>query len=672
MYKGDLYIHMTYEENNLMKKSHFLILTLAILILFIIQSTGTLVESIYILDLMTSGLDAKALGVLFFFVPLIFLPFYKRNPRLMIWVLFGLLLISRGIVPYLSTTNRLLASGIATGASFSLFFLLITSRLVMSRSSSIGLALAVALSAMLRTLGHGIEPSLTPAGGWIGWVLGVALGGCLYLTQAAPMPDARPRGGKRTIPLLGLYLVLTLVYFSISAPAVIARWTESNYTLIVTAVSLFSIGWAWMATNKPDWIDIVSPRLLLGWNVLFMISLTLTLLAQRVPFPTTLESAPLVVGAPNALQMIPLGFMLLLFPVLFLDFQVFIQNIQTPSPSAASLVPGILIGGFSLIILVFVNIFSNVWGYIKPISPPFRNTFWLAYFILSAAICLLIWRSVAVHPESEKENASSYSWVWSSLLTLVFLVTLLFALPTPHVSVDAATKTSLRLMTFNTQQSNDKLGEKSYVAQLALIQQVSPDLLALQETDSTRISLNNNDYVRYFADKLGYYSYFGPKTVAGTYGTAILSKFPLSNTQTIFMYSDKDETGVAEAEINVAGLTFTVYNVHPDSSDPAMIGFARTMIAISQGKPYVILMGDHNLRDYEEAYKLLDGVFTNAWTSVYHSEISPDGVDMSGENRIDHIFLSTNLTAVNPTYILPPASATDHAVHWTDIVWSNR
>ena len=62
--------------------------------------------------------------------------------------------------------------------------------------------------------------------------------------------------------------------------------------------------------------------------------------------------------------------------------------------------------------------------------------------------------------------------------------------------------------------------------QLALIRQVSPDILALQESDSTRISLNNNDYARYYAGKLGYYSYYGPKTLTGTYGTALLSKYP--------------------------------------------------------------------------------------------------------------------------------------------------
>ena len=191
-------------------------------------------------------------------------------------------------------------------------------------------------------------------------------------------------------------------------------------------------------------------------------------------------------------------------------------------------------------------------------------------------------------PAPETEPAGTRSWVWAVSLAVIFVVTLVFALPTSHVQVDATGKPSLRAMTFNTQQSNDEFAEKSFEAQLALIRQVSPDILAMQETDSTRISLNNNDYVRYFADNLGYYSYYGPKPVAGTFGTAILSKYPLLNTRTVFIYSDKDETGVAEAEVEVAGLRFTIYDVHPDSSDPAMLAFAQTILARSQDKPYVI------------------------------------------------------------------------------------
>ena len=654
-----------------MKKPLFVVIAFAILLLFIIQSIGTLVESIYILDLMNSNLDEKALGVLFFFVPLLLLPFFKKHARLPVWILFAVLFVARGLTPYLNTANRLTASGIATAASLSLFFLLITSWPTLGRWAPAGLALAVGLSSMLRTTGHGIEFSLTDAGGWVGWVLGLLLGLCLVLSNLKREPATPQMGGKRTAPILGTYLILTLVYFSVSAPAVIARWTEGNYTLIVSAVSLLSLGWAWISINRPVVFERISPPLLVAWNLLFTLSLTLTLLAHRVSFPPTLDSQAVVVGSPNLLQMVPLGLMLLLFPVLFLDLQVFLRQMQTSDMPPRSLVPGILLGSFLLILLIFINIFSNVWGYIDPISPIFRNTYWLTYFLLSGGISLLVWFALRSKPAPENEPTSPYSWVFSALLAVIFLTTLVFALPSKRVQVDAAGKTSLRAMTFNTQQSNDEFAEKSFEAQLALMRQVSPDIISLQETDSTRISLNNNDYVRYFAEGLGYYSYYGPKTVTGTFGTAILSKFPLLNTRTAFMYSDKDETGVAEAEVEVAGLLFTIYDVHPDSSDPAMLAFAETLLARSQDKPYVIALGDYNLRDYEEPYQLIDSVYTNAWTSVYPAEISPDGVDMSGDNRIDHIFLSQNLSASNPTYILPPESATDHPVHWTDILWSS-
>ena len=376
-----------------MKKSPLLILAFGILFLFIIQSAGTLVESIYILDLMNTNLDEKALGVLFFFAPLLLLPFFKKGGRLLVWTLFGVLFVARGLTPYLNTANRLPASGIATAISISLFFLLVTSKPTIGKWAPAGLALAVGLSTLLRTAGHGIELSLTPAGGWVGWGLGLLLGCCLALSDLKFEPTTQQIGGKRTASILGIYLILTLVYFSVSAPAVIARWTEGNYTLIVCAVSLFSLGWVWLSTSQPKLLERISSRTLVFWNLLFTLSLTLTLLAQRVKFPPTLDSPPVVVGAPDLLQMVPLGLMLLLFPVLFFDLQIFLHQMQSSAPPARSLAPGILLGSFSLIVLIFINIFSNVWGYIEPISPPFRNTFWLVYFILPAAISLLAWRA---------------------------------------------------------------------------------------------------------------------------------------------------------------------------------------------------------------------------------------------------------------------------------------
>jgi endonuclease/exonuclease/phosphatase family metal-dependent hydrolase len=230
-------------------------------------------------------------------------------------------------------------------------------------------------------------------------------------------------------------------------------------------------------------------------------------------------------------------------------------------------------------------------------------------------------------------------------------------------------KTALKVMTYNIQQANDVYGEKAYDRQIALIRQVDPDVVALQETDSTRISLNNNDIVRYYANQLGYYAYYGPKTVTGTYGTALLSKYPLQNPLTFFTYSDKDEAGTVEAEIVLGGQTITVFCVHPDESDPAMVVFAQTLLARAAAKPLVIAMGDYNLRSYEEAYQLIDKVYKNAWTSIYPTGIDNNGLDMSGENRIDHIFVSPQLNVSDPVYLLPPESATDHPAHWATISW---
>jgi endonuclease/exonuclease/phosphatase family metal-dependent hydrolase len=660
-----------------MKKTFPVILAFAIVFLFLIQAAGTLVESIYILDLMNTNLDAKVLGVLFFFAPLLMIPFYKKFSRQLIWISFAVILLSRGLLPYLGTANRMLASGFATGASLSMFFLLLPSKPreeVHSQAGlwgSAGLALAVSFSILLRTLDFGIDYSLTIPGGWAGWAFGLSLGWMLAHLDLEDEPATETKPVGVTPSILGFFLILTLVWFAFSAPSVIARWTEGSYPLIVIIISLLALGWVLVSLLRPNFLERISSPLLLIWNFVFAICLTGTILVHSVPFPPTPDSATVVVGAPAWWQAIPLVLMLLLFPVIFLDLRLFLDQVRHAAPSPRHLVPGILLGSLALILLIFINIFTNVWGYVKPVSLVFRGKYWLPYPLSAGILTLLIWRVKRVEPVSRKESGRNIPWSWAILLVLVFLGTLVRLLPTKRIQVDAADRTSLVVMTFNIQGANDGAAQKSYDRQLALIRSVSPDILSLQETDTTRISLNNNDYVRYYAESLGYYSYFGPTTVAGTFGTAILSKFPLVNTRTAFSYSDSDEIGTAEAEIEVGGPRFNIYDVHPDGSDTAMLVFAKTLLERSKNDSHVIALGDYNLRDYEVPYQLINSEYSNAWTSVYPSKISASGVDMSGENRIDHIFVSKNLGVRNPVYVLPPASATDHPVHWAEIFWGN-
>jgi len=660
-----------------MNKTSSILLAFAITFLFFIQLAGTLVESIYILDLMNLKLDEKALGVLFFFAPVLLFPFFKKFARQMAWIMSAILLVVRGLLPYLNTPNRLFAAGVGVIAALTLIMILLSKRpsdvtaLRQGLWGAAGLGLAVVLSVFVRTATYGLDFSLIPSGRWLGWILGLVLVIVMLPLNWKSSTPVEKINKRITGPVVGVLLVLDLVWFSFSAPAVIARWTEGNYTLIVGLVSLLAALTTWMCIARPRWLERLSPSVLLAWNLFFTFSLTATILAQRVAFPTSPDSAPVMVTSPSLPGQVALVLTLLSFPILFLDLRLFITRISEAVPNTRDLVPGFLLGMLITVVLIFINIFSNVWGYVPPASPYFRGTFWLAFFLMTGAITLLTWLARGSVSETESIPEKSFPWGWAVLLGALFLGTLIRSLPGKRVQVDTAGKTSLLVMTYNIQQGNDNSAEKSFDRQLAIMRRLSPDVISLQESDTARISMNNSDYVRYFAEQLGYHSYYGPRTVAGTYGTAILSKYPLENARTIFTYSDTDEIGTTQAEIEVNGRRFTVYDVHPDGSDLAKLAFARTLLEQSQGKPYVIALGDYNLRDDEEAYQLIDSTYTNAWTSIYPTGISPDGVDMSGDDRIDHIFISPILHARNPVYVLPPDSATDHPVHWAEIYWEN-
>ncbi len=657
-----------------MRKSFLFSIFFGILFLFLFQMAGTLVESIYILDLMHTSLDEKALGTLFFFTPILLFFFRNKVPNLLVWSMFGLLFFARGVTPYLDTSGRLLASGLGTGSVLILFGLLVAAKPkneTLSQAGwgiSGGLALAVSLSVLLRTLNFSIDYSLTSAGSWVGWGLGIVC--AVLLTQVDWQGEpARPtKKNGLTLTMLGIILILTLIYFAFSAPAVIARWTASSYPLIVIAVSLLAVAWAWLAIAPPRWVARLSRSGLVIWNAAFTLSLVGTILAQRVAFPVVPGDVAVVAGTASVVQIVALVLMLLLFPVLFVDMVVLVHRIRQQAPSPAELAPGLLLGCAALVLLVFINIFTNVWGYIPPISTPFRNLFWLPFLISAGAVTLLI-GFLKKDEVIFSGNPGRVSWGWTILLGIILLGSIFGSLRTAPKPAAAANPTSLIVMTYNIQAGNDSHAEPAFERQLALIRQVSPDVLALQESDTARISLNNNDYVRYFAGSLGYYSTYGPSTVTGTFGTAILSKYPLLDPAVVFSYSDSDEIGTTEAEIEVAGRRFTLYDVHPDGSDEAKLAWAETLLARAQGKPNVIALGDYNSRKTDPAYQRFDEVFTNAWTSVYPSEIGADGTDMSGRNRIDHIFVSPSLGVRDPRYVLPPASATDHPVHWAEIFW---
>lgn len=658
-----------------MNNKWIFILSFGILFLLFVQSLATFIEGIYILELLSTSLDEKVLGILFLFSPVLLVFFGKRIPQWLIWMLFLLFFAGRGLLPYLDTFPRMISAGVSSGAGLLLIPIMLVTYPQSNQKDrwlipAQGLALAVGLSVLLRTLNFTLDLSLTRDYGWIGWVLGATLGLTLSQYRWDSASEQQKSGKGITSAAIGVVGVLTLYFFMLSSPGVIARWTEGNYQLIIGSVSFFSLLWLYFSLTKSKWLLELGSGWLLLWNLIFTLSVVGTILAHTVSFPGEPGSSYVVVASPNLYQQIPLWIMLITFPVIFVDFSIFSGFLASVQPTPRKMMPGFLLGAILLVLLVFMNIFSNVWGYVEPISNFFRNKFWLSFLILLGLITLLVplvVRKFERHITSEGKRAG---FAWSGiLLGTIFIATLLPALLTDRNLVETPPGGPIRVMTYNIQQANNEQGEKSYLEQLALISEVDPDIIGFQESDSTRISLGNNDYIRYFANQLGYYSYFGPMTVTGTYGTAILSKFPLENPRSVFSYSDQDEIGTAEAEIEVGGKEFTLFNVHPDGSDEAKMVFAETLIERANQKENVIALGDYNLRGWEAPYLLIDAHYKNAWMDIYPSGIDENGLDMSGRNRIDHIFVSPYLTVSEPVYRLPPDSWTDHPAHWADISW---
>jgi endonuclease/exonuclease/phosphatase family metal-dependent hydrolase len=247
----------------------------------------------------------------------------------------------------------------------------------------------------------------------------------------------------------------------------------------------------------------------------------------------------------------------------------------------------------------------------------------------------------------------------SIFLGLILIGTVAGAFITaPHPVTQDEGKSSLIIMTYNIRLGVNLTGEKNYDGQLELIRSVDPDILCLQESDTARIGGGNSDVVRYLADKLDMYSYRGAKTVFNTYGTAILSKYPILNTKAFFTYSTHQQISTAQAEIRInSTLSFNVFSNHPAArGEDAKRYQIEQILSQITGLDNVLLGGDFNFRPYSEPYNITTGILEDSWVQKWSSP---------AEGRIDHIFLSSGITVLDAVYI--ERGQSDHPAYWIEI-----
>jgi endonuclease/exonuclease/phosphatase family metal-dependent hydrolase len=455
---------------------------------------------------------------------------------------------------------------------------------------------------------------------------------------------------------LGIFGVLTTIYFSIEAPNVVARWAGISpvAAFLITGASWGIAGWWWLAKGQ------ISKSSLLVWGLVFVLATLISILPHQVDFPATVNGGyPLLAPEIGFLQRLPIYFMLALSPILFLLFVHYLNSIIANQPRLRLLGISFGLGGVFLLVMILSHVFTTVYDYIPVIGPFFRDKYWLVYLVavLASTLPLLLSGKSEVELAVVTQPVKRY---WLGSIGLIFLAILLGVLLTttsPTMANDQPE--SLRIFTYNIQQGYNDSGERNFDGQVALVKSTNPDIVGLQESDTARIAGGNADVVAYFANRLDMYSYYGPSPVTGTFGIALLSKYPIQNPHTYFLYSEGEQVAVIQADIVVAGTTYKIYVTHLGNGGP--IFQMRQMLDLMRSQENVIAMGDFNYRPYEEQYAITTAEYDDAYTHAAES-VAPTtwGEDQSFdiEERIDHIFVSPGTPISYVEYFTQPES--DH------------
>jgi endonuclease/exonuclease/phosphatase family metal-dependent hydrolase len=638
------------------------------------------IEATYTFGLLGTDIPPEVVYVLFLFSPFLLLlaprSLDSRGFRLATG---GLALVCWAISLPLGTRWRMLATGV--GCGFFLVYLACHVRQESHAAAEQGAALGFGalLSMLLRSLHSG---NLLLDEGW-SLVLGAAIAvlalGLLLVARerreptgqpAAPAAPAAPAvkiGFPRSLGLcLGLFGVLFMAYAAFTSPAVIARWGEVSYPALtaVQAVTLAVFLGAWL--GLPGLRSRLSPGPLFVGNVLFILALASTLLLRQPPFSTA--RFPLYAAEPDLAARIAFWAMLVLHPVIYADFAILAGALHSPRPSSRKLAAGFGVSAVVFLLLALGQIFTTVYDYIPVIGPWFRDRFWLVTVVpaLIAALSLLLVKRgpSAVNAAS---GISPFRFGWLAAAAIVAGASILLAGLSAARPVPAPKGDALRVLTYNIQQGYGENGEKNFKRQLDVIRGLSPDVIGLQETDTARIAGGNADLVRYIADGLAMHSYYGPTPVSGTFGVALLSRFPIRNPRTFFMPSRGEQTACIEAELVAADALVRVLVTHLDN-DGAL---AQQRLVIDRasrnaaGAILVIAMGDFNFKASTEQYRQTTAVLDDSWITAEQRLLDPGAPDPAG--RIDHIFVSRNVRVVSSRYL--PEGPSDHPAMFAEVAW---
>ncbi len=480
--------------------------------------------AIYSRSLGALTIDASAAATLLLLAAVL-LPLVRRLPMARPdLALAALLAVARLIAAPGWGLDAALPAALACGA-FLLWVPLHLDRHGNASTCAAGFALAWALDAAL-----GLAAGWDPLAGELGPLLLLALAPLFVgLTLGLPPgPEAArtsrplPGRGRAVLAGAGLGAWIFLVFVALGSPAHVTRWNGS----VPLAGALLPLGLAtgaWLATRRYP----ARPVMLAG---------SVALLGAVLDHGFWHSGF-----APGTAMLGLMALALALGPLL--------------AAQGCGRTGGWVAMGSVLLLLPFLFVLSLTFAYV-PFGDVFRG---LERWLPLTAWVLLVAGWVVASPASPRRAASR----WPGRAAVLVVAVVVAGALTPAAPVESPGPDSvLRVAAFNVHQGYDNRGAVHPELYARVLREIGADIVALQESDTARITSGNLDLVRYLARELGYHSVYGPPTREQSFGTALLSRLPIVDWRVDRLPSNSDNRFLTEVIVDAWGTEVAVYPVH--------------------------------------------------------------------------------------------------------------
>lgn len=661
---------------------------ISLLFLVFLQTLNTFITNVFALNFILFGIGPYTILVIFFLSPPILLFFKKKFHISGIYVTISLLLIARVLMVFITD---LVALSLITGVGVSAFLVFLPAYLVRRKETNgtpsfltitQGLIIAIGLSIALKALGHSFDISIFGLGRIISAVIVaiviLMLPGLYFreveqddseitkedealeideeeIEKEAPLPGKKVRFGKVFLLSLGIFGVFLIEWFALAFPNAFARWSDSSYQIVTIIILASNALFLILITVRPKILNELKIWLVVILNVLLITSI---ILVSALPGTIVVQQIFTYVTA-------------VLSPIALLDFMLLTKQLNKMQPSTRKLGGAFGLSSLILLIVTFLNIsaFNYEW---VPLMGFLKGRYYIIIVLVALMILIPIifvkgikgfkFQAFKKLPKKTHTKNQVVAYVLIGLVLAVSSIGLGINIINPQTP---ASPTTLKVMTYNVHIGEDKNGTSNLLRLVESIRRADPDVIGLQESDMARIAFSNMDLVRFLAENLNMYSYYGPKTVSGVYGVATLSKYPIEFAETYFMPSGSHSHRViTRTDIRIGSELIPFYNTHFGLNlTTERIQQAQYVRELVSGATRTFMMGDFNTEDNETAYPIFMDGFLDSWLEVNPSGLN--GTLFNGDTnrfprrRIDYILFTNDFTILD-VEVLTWADESDH------------